>query len=70
MMKGSGLAACIETIRRIPQIHAVIHGDYRRALVRRFPHAVFYEHTEATLTVYAVFHTSRGPDKWRRRLPS
>jgi plasmid stabilization system protein ParE len=61
--------ACIEAIRRTPEIHAIVHASYRRALVRRFPYAVFHEHTEATLTVYAVFHTSRDPDKWRRRLP-
>ena len=61
--------ACIEAIRRTPEIHAIVHASYRRAHVRRFPYAVFYEHTEATLTVYAVFHTSRDPDKWRRRLP-
>ena len=62
--------ACIETIRRTPLIHTIVHGNYRRALVRRFPYAVFYEPTETTLTVCAVFHTSRDPDKWRRRLPS
>jgi hypothetical protein len=24
---------------------------------------------EKTITVYAVFHTSRDPNKWRQRLP-
>ena len=24
---------------------------------------------EATVTIYAVFHASRDPDKWRRRNP-
>ena len=46
----------------------VIHDGYRRALIRRFPYAVFYEQSEATITIYAVFHTSRDPDKWRQRL--
>ncbi|MBM4035324.1 MAG: type II toxin-antitoxin system RelE/ParE family toxin [Planctomycetes bacterium] len=62
--------ACIESICRNPQIHAIVEESYRRALVRRFPYAVFYEHTETATTVYAVFHTSRDPDKWRSRLPS
>ncbi|HUT37500.1 MAG TPA: type II toxin-antitoxin system RelE/ParE family toxin [Planctomycetota bacterium] len=62
--------ACIESIRRTPQIHAIVHANYRRALVRRFPYAVFYEHREATLTIYGVLHTSRNPDMWRRRLPT
>jgi plasmid stabilization system protein ParE len=29
----------------------------------------FSEQSEATVTIYAVFHTSRDPAKWRRRLP-
>jgi len=66
----SCVEACIESIRRTPQLHATVHENYRRALVRRFPYAVFYEHTKAAITVYAVFHTSRDPGKWRSRLPS
>jgi plasmid stabilization system protein ParE len=65
----SGVDACIEAIRRMPEMHAVIHENYRRGLVRRFPYAVFYEYAEDTVIVYGVFHTSRDPDKWRQRLP-
>lgn len=61
--------ACIEAIRRTPEMHAVVHESYRRGLVRRFPHAIFYEYAEGTVTVYGVLHTSRDPEKWRRRLP-
>jgi len=51
-----------------PAINAIIHEDYRRGLVRRFPYAVFYDHDDGKVTVYGVFHTSRDPSKWRRRL--
>jgi plasmid stabilization system protein ParE len=61
--------ACIQAIRRAPEMHSVVHETYRRALVRRFPYAVFYEHAGETVTIYSVFHTSRDPDKWRQRLP-
>ncbi len=60
--------ACIEAICRTPEMHATIHENYRRGLVRRFPYAVFYEYVAETVTVYCVFHTSQDPDKWRRRL--
>jgi plasmid stabilization system protein ParE len=60
--------ACIQAISRTPGMHRVVHENYRRALVRRFPYAVFYEATEDTVTVYCVFHTSRDPEKWRERL--
>jgi plasmid stabilization system protein ParE len=65
----SSVDACLEGIRRQPEMYPVFHEGYRRSLVRRFPYAVFYESSEATVTIYAVFHTSRDPDKWRQRLP-
>jgi plasmid stabilization system protein ParE len=65
----SRVEACIEAICRMPKLHAVVHENYRRALVRRFPYAVFYEYEEDTVTVYCIFHTSRDPEKWIRRLP-
>lgn len=62
-------SACIEAIRRTPEMHFVIHESYRRELVCRFPYAVFYDYVDGTMTVYGVFHTSCYPDKWRQRLP-
>ena len=61
--------ACIEAIRRRPKMHALVHENYRRGLMRRFPYAVFYEYVGDAVTVYSVFHTSRDPDKWHQRLP-
>ncbi len=61
--------ASIQALCRLPEMHAVYYKGYRRALVRRFPYAVFYEHTDDTVTVYSVFHTSQDPAKWRLRLP-
>jgi plasmid stabilization system protein ParE len=65
----TSLDACIQAICRNPEMHAKVHDEYRRGLVRRFPYAVFYEHLDGAVTVYCVFHTSRDPDKWRGRLP-
>jgi plasmid stabilization system protein ParE len=65
----SSVDARLEGIRRQPRMYPLVHETYRRALIRRFPFAIFYEYTEAEVTVYAVFHTSRGAKKWRQRLP-
>ena len=61
---------CIQGCLRSPRAHALAHETYRRALVRRFPYAVFYEYDAGadTVVVHGVFHTSRDPDKWRERL--
>ncbi len=60
---------CIQAVFRAPELHSKVYEDYRRALLRRFPYAVFYEHTKGIVTVYCVVHTSRDANKWRRRLP-
>jgi plasmid stabilization system protein ParE len=64
----SSVEACLESTRRRPEMYPVVYESYRRSLTRRFPYAVFYEYSEARITVYAVFHTARDPDKWRQRL--
>jgi len=65
----SRVDACIQTIRRMPTMHRMVHKQYRRGLVRQFPYAIFYQYTNKTVTVYAVMHTARDPKKWRERLP-
>ena len=71
---GMDFLGCIEallaSIQRTPQIYPVVHKTYRRALVRRFPFAVFFEHDNATdpCIVYSVFHCAQNPDKWHKRI--
>lgn len=60
--------ACIQAICRMPDLHPTIHEEYRRALVRRFPYAVFFEYSAEKVTVYSIFHTSQNPKKWHSRL--
>jgi plasmid stabilization system protein ParE len=60
--------ACVLRIRRHSQASRVAVDDFRRALIRRFPYEIFYETSSTTIVVYAVFHCSQDPRKWRRRL--
>ncbi|MGL5033882.1 MAG: type II toxin-antitoxin system RelE/ParE family toxin [Microcystaceae cyanobacterium] len=41
--------ASIQFIESNPEIYLFVHEQYRRALVRRFPYAIFYEYFEKTL---------------------
>lgn len=61
--------ACAKVLMRSPEAHAIVSGPYRRALLRKFPYAVFYTYQNNTVTVYAVLHTARDPALWRLRLP-
>jgi toxin ParE1/3/4 len=51
-----------------PALHALVYRDVRRALVRRFPFAVFYIVQPDSVIVVAVLHTARNPRLWRNRL--
>ncbi len=66
----SSADACIQRICPNPEIYEIVFESYRRAMVRRFPYAVFSEYADKLATVYSVFHTARDPEKWQRRLDS
>ena len=63
--------AALTSIQRTPNSYPVVHEACRRALVRRFPYAVFFEVEPKRnyCVVYAVFHCAQNPEKWRERLP-
>ncbi len=62
------LEATIESVERHPLMHPVVFGEYRRALVRRFPYVVFYEINASRAVVHAIFHCAQDPNKWKGRL--
>lgn len=73
--QGAGLAdqflraanTCLVSIRRHPETYQLVDRKMRRALLRRFPYAVFFEVTRIEIVVYAVFHCARDPRGWKRR---
>ena len=56
--------AAFDTIVRFPDIFARVHGEVRRAIVSRFPFAVFYRVETKHVIVLAVIHTARDPKIW------
>jgi plasmid stabilization system protein ParE len=64
----SRVEQCLDSILVMPTMHELVHKNYRRALVRRFPYAVLYKHDSQGVTVHAIFHTAQSPAKWRERL--
>ena len=59
--------ACVTGIRRHPEAYQLVDRRMRRALLRRFPYAVFFEVERTEVVVYAVFHCARDPRSWKRR---
>jgi toxin ParE1/3/4 len=59
--------AALNAMQRNPEMHATLHKDVRRALVRRFPFGVFDVVEESRIVVLAVFHAKRDPRGWQDR---
>jgi plasmid stabilization system protein ParE len=65
---GSAVAATVERIASNPLHFPLVYKQIRRALLRRFPYALFFLHElDDSLTVLACFHGSRDPMRWQRR---
>ncbi len=61
------ILSAFETISDNPYIYAVVHRRTRRALIQRFPFAIYYRIEEESLVVVAVMHGSRHPKRWQKR---
>lgn len=57
-----------EWLAQNPMQYQVSHRDVRRAVLRRFPYAVFYLFENEAVIVLAVEHQARDPDHWKQRL--
>jgi toxin ParE1/3/4 len=55
-------------IGKSPKMHGVVLGDIRKAVVTKFPYCVYYRELADRVEVIAVFHTSRDPADWQRRV--
>ena len=56
-----------ERISRTPEISPVVHRDLRRALIQRFPYAVYYRIEGDEVVVLGIFHAARAPGEWESR---
>lgn len=50
-----------------PRQYPVVLEGIRRAVLRRFPYAIYFRERKDLLVVLAVFHGRRNPLVWRRR---
>jgi len=55
------------SIEQSPFSYPIVHRDTRRAVLSRFPFALFYIVQGREISVISVMHGSRDPAKWQRR---
>ena len=69
---GTDFVQCVEetlrSVEALPQVHAPVYQDVRRALVRRFPYIVYYRIVDSEVVVIAVLHGRRHQRHWQSRI--
>jgi toxin ParE1/3/4 len=60
----------LESVRLSPLSYPKVHGEIRRALLRRFPYCVFYIIASSEIVVLACLHGHRDPTEWQGRRES
>ncbi len=61
------LRATYDRVADGPLQYQHLRSGIRRALVRRFPYAVYFAVEDDIVVVLAVLHASRDPAEWQRR---
>ena len=61
------LRAAYDRIVDGPFKYLQLRSNMRRALLKRFPYAVYFVVEDEIIVVLAVLHTSRDPAEWQRR---
>jgi len=56
-------------IREFPLQFPEVSARVRRALLDRFPFALYFLLDAETVVLFAVLHQRRDPSEWRSRLP-
>jgi hypothetical protein len=64
------LEVLFAAIGRRPDLFQPVRSGFHRAIMRRFPFALFFEFNDELVIVHAVFHCSRNPAVLRKRLTS
>jgi plasmid stabilization system protein ParE len=63
----AAVARCTDRVSANPVIFATVHRDVRRALLWRFPFAVFFVSDADSVLAIAVLHVRRDPAVWQSR---
>lgn len=63
----SEIAEAIDLAALHPERHPFVLQGVQRAVLRRFPYAVYFRRRDQALVILAVFHGRRNPLIWKRR---
>jgi hypothetical protein len=58
----------VERIVASPLTFPVIYRNKRKAVLRRFPFSLVFEHRSDSIIVFAIAHSKRKTAYWRKRI--
>ncbi len=58
----------IKLLQQNPQVYSFIYKDIRSAKIKTFPYKLIYRVFETKIQIIAIFHHSRNPKEWRKRI--
>lgn len=64
------LTAALDSLTKDVQENRLVHDNYRKLTLKKFPYAIYYQRKdeEETIEINAVFHTHRSNDFIQKRL--
>ena len=62
----SAVQSTLKSVELYPEIFVSVHGEVRRAIVSRFPFAIFYLVEPKRIVALRLLHTGRDPNLWPR----
>ena len=60
--------AAFEILAERAESFPPVRRDVRRALMKRFPYAIYFRRDPDAVIIFVVIHTARPPRVWRKRL--
>ncbi len=62
------LESKLELLKQNPKTGSCIYKDLRSSKIKKFPFNIIYKVSNSQIQVIAIFHHSRNPKEWRKRL--
>ncbi len=58
----------VESLMKSPNSSSYIYKNIRASKIKRFPYNLIYRVIDSQIQIIGVFHHSRNPKEWRKRI--
>lgn len=58
----------IESLKQNPKSSSFVYKNVRSSRIRRFPFNIIYRVSDFQIQIIAIFHHSRNPREWKKRI--